>query len=77
VEGRIAFQRCLEDPVGCPKAKDCTVSKVLARAQNQMKEVFGTTTLADLIAPRSEGSAPSQSPTTSPAGDSFSVSIHD
>jgi Rrf2 family protein len=82
VEGRIAFQRCLEDPVGCPKARTCVISKVLARAQNEMKAVFSATTLADLVAGQTTGSssspAASPPPETSPsAGDSFSVSIHD
>lgn len=75
VEGRIAFQRCMEDPSGCSKSKDCMVSKVLAKAQNQMKAVFDGTTLADLIAAPETPHPPSSEPAST--NDSFSVSLHD
>ncbi|MDD2710438.1 MAG: Rrf2 family transcriptional regulator [Verrucomicrobiae bacterium] len=50
VEGRMALQKCLEEPCGCSKAKTCVVSPILNKAQEKVKEVFRNTSLADLTA---------------------------
>lgn len=54
IEGKLAFQRCLEDPVECHKHETCTLCDVFTEAQHRVKEVFQNTTIADLTKPKSE-----------------------
>lgn len=49
VEGRIALQRCLDEPVQCHKVGNCTLCDIFGEAQNRMTEVFSNTTVADLL----------------------------
>lgn len=53
VEGRIALQRCLDEPVQCHKVGSCTLCDIFGEAQHRMTEVFANTTVADLL--RSKG----------------------
>lgn len=50
IEGRIAFQRCLQEENGCEHAGGCALCGLLEQAQDRVKEVFGRTTLRDLAA---------------------------
>ncbi len=50
IEGRIAFQRCLdEDAPKCEHFGGCALCGLFERAQDQVKDVFMRTTLADLL----------------------------
>jgi Rrf2 family protein len=49
IEGRIAFQRCLEAPSDCPHVGGCPLCGLFAEAQTQVRDVFLRTTLADLL----------------------------
>ncbi len=51
IEGKIAFQRCLEEP-GCERADSCTLCAVFSEAQNRVTEVFSEMTLQDLMMPK-------------------------
>lgn len=51
IEGKIAFQKCLEEP-GCEKSETCTLSAVFEAAQNQVVQVFSQMTLQDLMMPK-------------------------
>jgi Rrf2 family protein len=51
IEGKIAFQRCLEED-GCFRADSCTLCAVFGEAQNRMTEVFSKMTLYDLLLPK-------------------------
>ncbi len=48
IEGPIAFQRCLDDELGCEHSGGCALCALLAVAQERVREVFGKTSLADL-----------------------------
>ncbi len=48
IEGPIAFQRCLDEDLGCEHSGGCALCSLLAVAQNRVKEVFHATTLSDL-----------------------------
>jgi Rrf2 family transcriptional regulator, iron-sulfur cluster assembly transcription factor len=52
IEGRIAFQRCLQAPADCPHTGGCPLCGLFEQAQSQVREVFSRTTLADLMKPR-------------------------
>jgi Rrf2 family transcriptional regulator, iron-sulfur cluster assembly transcription factor len=52
VEGRIAFQRCLQAPARCPHLGGCPLCGLFEQAQTQVKEVFARTTLAGLMQSR-------------------------
>ncbi len=54
IEGKIAFQRCLEEPVECHKHDACTLCDVFTEAQYRVKEIFQNTTLMDLTKPKGE-----------------------
>ena len=54
IEGKIAFQRCLQEPVDCHKMDACTLCDIFTEAQHRMKEIFQKTSLADLTRPKSE-----------------------
>jgi len=48
IEGPIALQRCLDEEAGCEHITGCALCGLLAEAQDRVKEVFHTTTLAEL-----------------------------
>ncbi len=54
VEGKIAFQRKLQEPVECHKNDACTLCDIFTEAQHRVKEIFHNTTLADLTRPKTE-----------------------
>lgn len=65
IEGRIAFQRCLEAPSDCPHLGGCPLCGLFAEAQTQVRDVFLRTTLADLLkapAPKVKPAARSRQP---------------
>ena len=50
IEGKIAFQRCLsEDEPKCEHHGGCALCGLFEQAQDQVKDVFSRTTLADLM----------------------------
>ena len=50
IEGKIAFQRCLsEDEPKCEHSGGCALCGLFEQAQDQVKDVFTRTTLADLM----------------------------
>jgi Rrf2 family iron-sulfur cluster assembly transcriptional regulator len=49
IEGRIAFQRCLEEEPKCEHFGGCALCGLFEQAQDRVKEVFSRTTLADLM----------------------------
>lgn len=51
IEGKIAFQRCLEEE-GCERAESCTLCAVFSEAQNRVTEVFSQMTVRDLMLPK-------------------------
>jgi Rrf2 family transcriptional regulator, iron-sulfur cluster assembly transcription factor len=58
IEGRIAFQRCLQAPAECPQAGGCPLCGLFQQAQTQVKEVFARTTLARLLKSRRSPAGP-------------------
>ncbi len=54
VEGKIALQRCLEEPTQCHKVEACTLCDIFEEAQHRMREVFQHTSLADLARSKAE-----------------------
>jgi Rrf2 family protein len=52
IEGKIAFQRCLEETPDCEKMDGCTLCAVFTEAQNRVTEVFNKMTLADMMQPK-------------------------
>ena len=52
IEGKIALQRCLEEPVDCEKMDACTLCAVFTEAQNRVTEVFSKMTLLDMMQPK-------------------------
>lgn len=77
IEGPIAIQRCLDEPVQCERSDLCALCDVFGEAQNRMTEVFANTTVSDLLrskrevtrrmqtlgAPRPSSVAPQPAPT--------------
>ena len=57
IEGRIAFQRCLQEDSGCEHVGGCALCSLFEQAQDQVKEVLARTTLEDLLRKQSAGSA--------------------
>jgi Rrf2 family transcriptional regulator, iron-sulfur cluster assembly transcription factor len=49
IEGRIAFQRCLQAPARCPHHGGCPLCGLFEQAQTQVRDVFAQTTLAQLV----------------------------
>jgi len=49
VEGRIALQRCVEDASACSQTEGCILCGFLVQAQEQVRDVFARTSLADLL----------------------------
>ena len=62
IEGRIAFQRCLQAPTECPHVGGCPLCGLFEQAQTQVKEVFSRTTLAGLMKSRPRPGAVELSP---------------
>ena len=52
IEGKIAFQRCLQEPPDCEHMEYCALCSLFEQAQDRVKEVFARTTLADLLRPQ-------------------------
>ena len=57
IEGRIAFQRCLQEDSGCEHVGGCALCSLFEQAQDQVKEVLARTTLEDLLRKQSAGPA--------------------
>ncbi|MDX2226473.1 MAG: Rrf2 family transcriptional regulator [Verrucomicrobiae bacterium] len=51
IEGKMAFQRCLEEVPDCLRVESCSLCAVFSEAQNKVAEVFARTTLHDLMHP--------------------------
>jgi len=49
IEGKIAIQRCLQEIPDCTQQPGCALCLVFEQAQDQVKEVFSHTNLADLL----------------------------
>lgn len=49
IDGRIALQRCLGDVPDCEKREGCALCGLFELAQDRLKEVFGNTSLAELL----------------------------
>ncbi len=54
VEGKLAFQRCLQQPVDCHRMEACTLCDIFTEAQHRVQEIFQNTSLADLTRPKAE-----------------------
>ena len=52
IEGKIAFQRCLQEVPDCEHIGGCALCGLFEQAQDRVKEVFSRTTLADLASPK-------------------------
>ncbi len=50
IEGKLALQRCLQSPDACERSDGCALCSVFEQAQDQVKDVFARTTVADLLA---------------------------
>ncbi len=48
IEGKIAFQRCLEEKPSCTHMAGCGLCGLFSEAQDRVKEVFNRTTIASL-----------------------------
>ena len=51
IEGKIAFQRCLQEVPDCEHMEGCALCGLFEQAQDRVKEVFARTSLADLLKP--------------------------
>ena len=49
IEGKIAFQRCLQEVPDCEHMDGCALCGLFEQAQDRVKEVFARTSLADLL----------------------------
>ncbi len=49
IEGKLALQRCLQQPSSCERHDGCALCGVFEQAQDQVKDVFARTTVADLV----------------------------
>jgi DNA-binding IscR family transcriptional regulator len=49
IEGPLALQRCLQPAVTCERQEGCALCGVFEQAQDQVKDVFSRTTVADLV----------------------------
>jgi Rrf2 family transcriptional regulator, iron-sulfur cluster assembly transcription factor len=52
IEGKIAFQRCLQEVPNCGHMDGCALCGLFEQAQDRVKEVFTQTSLADLLRPQ-------------------------
>ena len=48
VEGPVALTRCLDETAGCEHAGGCALCSLFSEAQDKVKEVFASTTVAQL-----------------------------
>ncbi|MBL9171195.1 MAG: Rrf2 family transcriptional regulator [Verrucomicrobiales bacterium] len=48
IEGKMALQRCLQSASSCERQEGCALCSVFEQAQDQVKDVFARTTIADL-----------------------------
>lgn len=48
VEGPVSLTRCLDEEVGCEHASGCALCGLFAEAQDRVKEVFSSATVAQL-----------------------------
>lgn len=65
IEGPIALQRCQVDAAACRQINDCPLCGLLGQAQDQVRETFARTSLADLAAgPRGPGGTKTGRPTS-------------
>jgi len=51
IEGKIALQRCLQEVPNCEHMAGCVLCSLFEQAQDRVKEVFASTSLADLLKP--------------------------
>lgn len=49
IEGKLALQRCQQTVPGCERQEGCALCGVFEEAQDQVREVFERTTIADLL----------------------------
>jgi Rrf2 family protein len=49
IEGKIAFQRCLQEVPDCEHMDGCALCGLFEQAQDRVKEVFARTSLSDLL----------------------------
>jgi Rrf2 family transcriptional regulator, iron-sulfur cluster assembly transcription factor len=64
IEGRIAFQRCLQGGTDCRHVGGCPLCGLFERAQTEVRDVFARTTLAGLMESRSPVTAVPRRKTT-------------
>lgn len=55
IDGKIALQRCLTDVPDCERMEGCALCGLFEQAQDRLKEVFGSTSLADLARRHTSG----------------------
>src|SRR4030095_171219 len=65
IDGKITLQRSLPEVSDCERMQGCALCSLFEEAQDRLKEVFGSTTLEDLMI-RSEHSSPESQPTSLP-----------
>lgn len=68
IEGKMALQRCLQSPTSCERTDSCALCGVFEQAQDQVKDVFGRTTIADLLAKHQPRNPASTRTATAPVG---------
>jgi Rrf2 family transcriptional regulator, iron-sulfur cluster assembly transcription factor len=49
IEGKIAFQRCLQEVPDCEHRDGCALCGLFEQAQDRVRDVFSKTSLADLL----------------------------
>lgn len=54
VEGKLVFDRRLQEPALCGEQNACSLCDIFTEVQFRAKEIFGNTTLADLTRPKDE-----------------------
>lgn len=54
IEGKLAFDRRLQEPASCHDTHACTLCDLFTEAQHRVREIMGSTTLADLTRPKAE-----------------------
>ena len=68
IEGKMALQRCLQSPSSCERTDSCALCGVFEQAQDQVKDVFGRTTIADLLAKHKPLNPPAGRVAATPVG---------
>jgi Rrf2 family protein len=59
VEGNLALNACIEDPTMCHRVPGCAVHQVWCEAQQKLREILSSRTLADLAGQTPQGCPPS------------------